>query len=145
MTVDKKKAPFGPWYVKMMAILGLMTAIGIGKPWSIVAFAGEVKEAVEKTKKLEKLQEANAALHRKYDVLNAAQETKVDMLTTIMLQQARGATNGSGARRAVDEAINQQLITLATRIADLNADNVRLRSEAIDMKAQLEECREEGE
>ena len=131
---EKKRSPFGPWYVKVMAVLGLAGALGLGKPWELVAFAGEVKEAVEASKESKEIQKQNAELHQKYDVLNAAQETKIDMLSTILLQNAR---NG-GPRRSEDRAMDQQMIVLAERIASLNTENGKL-------KAQLKACEEKGD
>ena len=132
--MGRKKLIFGTWYAKTLAICVLMAALGLGKPWELVAFAGEVRAAIDKTQQYGKIQAQNAEIHQAQRVLNAAQETKVDMLATIMLQNARGG----GSVVQVNEALNNQLVVLAGRIADLNKSNADLRS-------QLSECRRPGE
>ena len=93
----------------------------------------EIKSNTEKATELQAIAKESNNIHSEQRALNAAQETKIDLLTDLMIQQRGGPSIGDRS--------DDRFVILAQRIADVNTENARLRREREDLLEQLAKCR----
>lgn len=122
----------------LVAVLGVASLLGVPKVWELVAGGIAMAEDVNR---LDRIAEKSNEIHMEQKALNAAQESKLDILTTLMVQQARNG-HGSASSVPIADAMNRQIITLAQRIAELNTERADLKAERDRALFRLKTCRE---
>jgi hypothetical protein len=127
--------------MKAMAILALMGALGLGKPWTTIAWAQDAVQKIKKIDTLEQVAVRGAQIHEQLKANQEAGRREQEWMRTLVIQNARGGARGfSSAHSAADDAMNQQIVVLGTRIGELSTERDALRIKVTKLESALKMC-----